>query len=598
MKKLLMGNEAAALAALNAGVNLICGYPGTPSSEVIETAAKYNDGSTYIEWSVNEKAALEIAAGAAYAGARTMVTMKQVGLNAAADPAMCLSYIGVKGGMVIYVADDPGPISSQTEQDTRRFGGYSKMTVFDPSTPEELYRMIGSAFALSEQIGKPVIVRPTTRICHACASIELPERLPPHPIDGFRKSSDWVIFPGLSRRRHTELEALQPKLSELFSSSEYNTVTCRGTTDTAIIASGVSHSYALEAEETAGTGVTLIKLGCAVPLPDAFLLHELAGIRRVIVAEELDPVIEDALYAFRSKYGLSFDILGKRTQTFPFAGEYSVELIEAVLRSCFSIPPREAMPPIPMPVRPPVLCAGCPHRASFYAVKYAMEKKAKREATYSGDIGCYTLGNAAPLNMVDTCLCMGAGITIAQGLYHAQPDVVHFAFIGDSTFFHSGITGLINAVYNRASIVVIILDNSTTAMTGHQPHPGTGKTMMHTQTPPISLEAIVKASGVTFMEVVNPLDFQTMVDACLRASVYPGVSVIIARSPCIALVKSDKHCTVDSSKCIGCERCLREIGCPALAKDQTKVGIDPNTCTGCGLCREICPKEAIRYESK
>lgn len=585
-----MGNEAAAMAALCAGVNVVCGYPGTPSTEALETAAKYNDGSVYIEWSVNEKAALEVGAGAAYAGARVMVTMKQVGLNACTDPVMSLAYIGVKGGMVLYVADDPGPISSQTEQDTRRFCGYSKLTVFDPSTPEELFSMIGDAFRLSEQIGKPVIVRPTTRICHACASIELPEAREKHEISGFAKSKEWVIFPKLSNQRHGELEQLAVELKEINSRSPYNTV-INGGQRLAVIASGAAYPVAREFMETNGSPATLIKLGCAVPLPESFLLDALKNAEKMLVAEELDPVIEDELYILKAKYGLKLEISGKRDGTFPYAGEYDAESLRAPLAGFLGVTPPASPVPVKMPVRPPVLCAGCPHRASFYAVKTAMKGK---KAVFSGDIGCYTLGNAAPLDMVDTCLCMGAGVTIAQGLAHAEPDAAHFAFIGDSTFFHSGITGLVNAVYNRANVKIVILDNSTTAMTGHQPHPGTGRTMMGENHEPVSIEKLVRACGVESLRVLDPFDFEAAVNAAMDAAAEKGVSVIIFRAPCIAIDKSGKTPLTVSDKCTGCGRCVRELGCPAMRVGADKKAvIDPSLCTGCGLCVKLCAFDAI-----
>ncbi|MBR4292784.1 MAG: indolepyruvate ferredoxin oxidoreductase subunit alpha, partial [Clostridia bacterium] len=475
-----MGNEAAAIAAIYAGVRVVCGYPGTPSTETLETVAKNNeDKNIYVEWSVNEKAALEVGAGAAYAGARTMVTMKQVGLNACADPVMSLAYIGVKGGMVIYVADDPGPISSQTEQDTRRFGLYSKLPVLDPTSPEELFDMIGYAFDLSEEIKKPVIVRPTTRICHACASVDIPDVKKSYgDPEGFVRGKEWVIFPRLSYGAHIKLEEISESLKDTFSSCQFNSVKNKGK-KIAVVASGAAYPVANELISIYAPNTTLIKLGAAVPFPEKFLLDSLVGVEKVLVAEELDAVIEDALYILKAKYNLTFEIHGKRDGVMPHAGEYTAQSVLAPVCDFLGATPKELPTPPALPVRPPVLCAGCPHRASFYAVKRAMKGK---KAVFSGDIGCYTLGNAMPLDMVDTCLCMGAGVTIAQGLAHVESDVKHFAFIGDSTFFHSGITGIVNAVYNNADVNIIILDNSTTAMTGHQPHPGTGVTMMKEQT--------------------------------------------------------------------------------------------------------------------
>ena len=593
-KKLLMGNEAIGFAALNAGVNFVSGYPGTPSSEILETVAMQNTNkNVHVEWSVNEKVALEAGAGAAYTGARVMVTMKQVGLNVAADPLMCLAYIGVKGGIIVVATDDPGPISSQTEQDTRRFAQFAKLPVFDPTTPEEAYDMIADAFKLSEELQIPVIFRPTTRICHACVSLDAEITAAPKQFEGFVKDPKWAIFPSLSYRNHIKLETISENLSNN-TALPYNKVVKNSDSDTALIAGGVAYSYALEAltQLNLTDKVKLIKLGQPVPSPDKFLLESLNDVKTIIVAEELDPVIEDSVYKLR----LSADIHGKRDHTFPYAGEYSVELLKDVLCKILNVVHEKINEPetIQLPVRPPVLCAGCPHRASFYAVKKAMKNK---ESVFSGDIGCYTLGNAKPLNMVDTCLCMGAGITIAQGLQHLEPDVKHFAFIGDSTFFHSGITGIVNAVYNKANINIIILDNSTTAMTGHQPHPGTGKTMMREVSEIIDIEGLVKACGVNHVVKANPFDFDNAVSLIKEAADYDGVSVIIFKSPCINLVKKTKYCKIND-KCVSCKRCINEIGCPSISVMDGKVIIDSATCYGCGLCKNICNLEAIEDENE
>ncbi len=591
MKKLLMGNEAAAIAAIYAGVRVVCGYPGTPSTETLETVAKNNeDKNIYVEWSVNEKAALEVGAGAAYAGARTMVTMKQVGLNACADPIMSLAYIGVKGGMVIYVADDPGPISSQTEQDTRRFGLYSKLPVLDPTSPEELFDMIGYAFDLSEEIKKPVIVRPTTRICHACASVDIPDVKKSYDDpEGFVRGKEWVIFPRLSYGAHMKLEEISESLKDTFSSCSFNSVKNKGK-NIAVVASGAAYPVANELISIYAPNTTLIKLGAAVPFPEKFLLDSLVGVEKVLVAEELDAVIEDALYILKAKYNLTIEIHGKRDGVMTNAGEYTAQSILTPVCDFLGATPKELPTPPALPVRPPVLCAGCPHRASFYAVKRAMKG---RKAVFSGDIGCYTLGNAMPLDMVDTCLCMGAGVTIAQGLAHVESDVKHFAFIGDSTFFHSGITGIVNAVYNNADVNIIILDNSTTAMTGHQPHPGTGVTMMKEQSVRASIENICSALGVKSLNIVDPFDFYKSVETVKMAADEAGVSVIIFRSPCIVKEKSTQKPLTVSDKCTGCQRCIREIGCPAMKLEQGKVHIDPVICTGCSLCTNLCAFDAI-----
>jgi len=590
-KKLLMGNEAIALGAIKAGVNVVTGYPGTPSTEVLETVARHNPGDIYVEWSVNEKVAMEVAGGAAYAGARALVTMKQMGLNVASDPMMSLAYIGVKGGMVVLVADDPGPISSQTEQDSRHFARFSNLPVFDPSTPEEAFEMIQSAFELSEQVQLPVLLRPTTRICHSCSTLDLPEMGGRKNIEGFEKDPRWVIFPSLSYRKHIQLEELQEKIGDIFSEMPYNTVTGKGSKG--IAASGVACSYAGEVLSSINADVKLFKVGTPYPFPSRLAQEFMEGLDEVLVLEELDPVIEESLLELSAKNCGRARIYGKRTKHLPYAGEYSYELVrsaitkflgidEAAGRASINLPP-------PLPARPPVLCAGCPHRASFYAVKTALRKQ---KAVFTGDIGCYTLGNAKPLEMVDTCLCMGAGITIAQGLHRAEPDARHIAFIGDSTFFHTGIPGLINAVYNNTDITIVVLDNGTTAMTGHQPHPGTGKTMMGNISEKIDIKGILSACGVKHIAKVNPFDLKKSVEVVKEAVSHKGPSAVIFEAPCIAVTKPSIRQVV-GDKCTLCKKCIREIGCPAISFNGEKIEIEPSLCYGCTLCSQICPAGAI-----
>lgn len=593
MKKFLMGNEAIAWGAMRAGVNLVSGYPGTPSSEILETAAKINDGNVYVEWSVNEKAAMEVAAGASYAGARTMVTMKQVGLNVASDPLMSLAYVGVKGGMVVVSADDPGPISSQTEQDTRHFAQFSKLPVFDPSSPEEAYAMMKDAFHLSEQYGTPVLMRPTTRVCHGCATVDVDDQTEIHRPDGFVKDPKWTIFPRLSYQKHLAIEARNPALGEKFSSYPLNRVT--GCGPKGIATGGISYAYMREA--LGDSDVKLFKVSTPHPFPEKLALEFLDGLSEVMVFEELDPVIEKELVYLCGKHHLNVKIRGKLTGDARQAGENSVESAKDVLGRFLDLPvsaeKQEKAAPPALPVRPPVLCAGCPHRASFYAVKQAMKG---REAVFSGDIGCYTLGNAMPLDMVDSCLCMGADITIAQGLFHVQPGVKHFAFIGDSTFFASGITGVVNAVYNQADITIIVLDNSTTAMTGQQPHPGTGRTMMGKQSEKVSIPAVLRAVGVKQVAVTDPKRLDEAAEAVKQAADYPGVSAVVFESPCIGVSKPAPAFHVQADSCTGCRKCIRELGCPALSVLDGKAFIEPSLCFGCSVCAQVCPSKAIKGE--
>lgn len=596
LKKLLMGNEAVAYGAAAAGVGLVSGYPGTPSTEVLETVAKINTNKEiYVEWSTNEKAALEVAAGAAYAGMRSMVTMKQVGLNVASDPLMSLAYVGVKGGMVVLVADDPGPLSSQTEQDTRHFARYANLPVFDPATPEEAYEMTLAAFALSEQIGKPVFLRPTTKVCHSCATMEVADSWSPKQAEGFVKDPKWVIFPPLAYRAHVEIEALQQRLAGELSDSPFNRVTGAGRVGVA--AGGVSRTYVTELAARFNLPVKILEVGIPNPFPAKLGTEFLRGLDRVIVFEELDPVIEEGLIELAYQNRITVEILGKKTGHTPCAGEFTYEIVRDTLAKVLEIELKDdapCAPPPELPVRNPVLCAGCPHRASFYAVKLAMKGQ---KAVFTGDIGCYTLGNAKPLEMTDTCLCMGAGITVAQGLKRAQPDTAHIAFVGDSTFFHTGLPGIANAVYNQTDITVVILDNYTTAMTGHQPHPGIGKTMMGIQHGKIDIYGVVKALGAAYVKKADPFDLENAVKTVQEAVAEPGVSVVIFESPCIAIVKPQRMMHVDAQKCKACGRCVREIGCPALfIGADKKVFVEPSLCTGCGLCTDVCPFDAIGGE--
>ena len=546
--ELLMGNEAIALGALAAGVQLVCGYPGTPSTEVLETVAKRRPEGVYVEWSVNEKAALEVAAGAALAGARAMVTMKQVGLNVASDPLMSLNYLGVEGGaLVVLVADDPGPISSQTEQDTRHFGRYARIPVFDPQTPEQAYQMAKDALACSEKWKRPVILRPTTRVCHSCASVAAEPSAAPRGVRGFAKSEKWVIFPRLAYAAKKRLVAEEEALAAEFSRYAGNRLYGEGRLGIAM--GGVAAAYARE-----------------------------AGFTRLC-----------------GKHHVPVRILGKHTGHVPVAGELSVDSVRAAMAAFLGREEHKAAASAPLegklPVRPPVLCAGCPHRGSFYAVKQAMKGQ---KAVFCGDIGCYTLGNAAPLNMVDTCLCMGAGVTMAQGIARMEKDTTAFAFIGDSTFFHTGIPGVVNAIYNGADEVIVVLDNSTTAMTGRQPHPGTGATMMGGQVAPMSIPKVLEGLGVPVWRA-SAFDLQAAKAAIAQAAALRGrVRAVVLEGPCVSLVKGAKPLTVDREACLGCRRCVRELGCPALFMQEGKAQIDASLCTGCTLCQQVCPVNCLK----
>ncbi len=592
MKEYIMGNGAIALGALCSGVNLVSGYPGTPSSEIVETVYKYPHEGVYLEWSVNEKAALEVAAAAAYSGARALVTMKQVGLNVASDALMSLAYVGVKGGLVIVSADDPGPISSQTEQDTRRFADFCRIPVFDPSTPEEAFAMTGDAFECSEKYHTPVLLRPTTRICHAYVSIDVPDSFSPWKYEGFIKDSKrWVVFPGLSYMNHGMIEERNAGIAVDFSKYRFNHV--EGTSPKAVVTSGVSYAYVKECLKDR-QDIRIIRIATAFPFPREFILHAMSGVSEVLCIEELSPYLEEQILKTAGMHHLNITVHGKLDGSVPQNGEMSTELAAGILSGFLdielSVELIDTGDAPQLPVRPPVLCAGCPHRASFYAVKKAMEG---RKAIFCGDIGCYTLGNAMPLDMVDTCLCMGAGITMAQGFAHTSDDAVCFAFVGDSTFFASGMTGVVNAVYNEADMILCVLDNSTTAMTGHQPHPGTGKNMMGNIVDKVDIAKVLDGIGVKSIVTVDPLDLKASVTAIKEAVEQKGVKAIIFRSPCIAVSKPQAKCSIDPSKCVNCKKCIKETGCPAIIIAEGRVRTDENMCTGCGLCSHVCPVSAI-----
>lgn len=606
-----MGNEAIALGAIEAGVQVVTGYPGTPSTEALETVARYADRcGIYTEWSSNEKVALETAAGAAYSGAKSLVTMKQVGLNVASDPLMSLTYIGVKGSLVLLVADDPGPHSSQTEQDTRVFGHFANIPVLDPATPQEAYELTKLAFDLSHEFEVPVILRTTTRVSHSCGDVEVAA---PEPAaveascEGFTKDRRWTIFPRLTAERHPWLENLQAQLSERFSGLPYNSIS--GSGKIGIISSGVSALYVKEAIKGFEELFTLFRIGTVHPFPEKAALSFLKGIEKLIVVEELDPYLEEQVLQLIGKAHLPVDVYGKKNGFFPVSGEYNVDIVidcinrvlsDLGINSCISHASpavlREELPPLP--VRAPTLCAGCMHRTVFYAFKQAakqLKKDTQVETIFSGDIGCYTLGNAYPLNMVDTCLCMGAGVSIAGGLFRTNPEVKQVAFIGDSTFFHSGIPAVINAVYNGADITLAVLDNRTTAMTGQQPHPGIGVTALGNHSKAIDIASVIRSCGLDFVKTVETGRLASCVEVAKEAMEFKGPSAVVFKGKCVGIAKSGTRFAIDSESCTGCGFCIKQLGCPAifLPAGEDRPLIQDN-CSGCGLCAQVCPSGAIR----
>lgn len=621
-RKLLMGNQAFAWAALQAGVNVVAGYPGTPSSEVVETVAQLHAAGiaqgVHVEWSTNEKAALELLHGASASGARCLFTCKQMGMNVASDALMSLNYVGVRGGLVLFVCDDPGPISSQTEQDTRRFASFAKVPVLDPATPEQGFAMMRHAFDLSEEYGTPVIVRPTTRIDHASTYFDVPDTTVARelPEQGFVRDDRWIIFPRRAYQAHGEIWERLSRIAAEGAKGPFNPCEQVGEAPVhGVVCGGVSTQYVREAlamlPKKACVPYRLLQIGTPYPFPEDAAVRFAEGLDDIIVFEELDHVLEDEFAKLAGRRHLPYAVHGKLDGATLLRGENSVEdayeRLAAFLALSAESPaaeqaaepgPREstvecraADPAAEPPARPPMLCPGCPHRGAFYAVKRAV---GHRRHIFCGDIGCYTLGNAKPLETIDTCLCMGAGITMAQGAAVADPDRACIAFVGDSTFFASGMTGVANATYNQHNITICVLDNATTAMTGKQPHPGTGVTLMGPLSTPLSVEEVLTSLGVRCIEHANPLYLAESQAAARRVIDFDGPSAIIFRSPCTQLVKPEPSATVDLDACTACHACINRLGCPAMAIGRDgKMSIDPSSCYGCGLCVDACPFDAI-----
>ena len=586
-RKYLLGNEAIAHACVESGVDFVSGYPGTPSSEVIDTLRVQPDRTYYVEWSVNEKVALENALAAAWCGVRALCTMKHVGLNVAADPLMTSAYTGITGGLVIMSADDPFAHSSQNEQDTRCYAHFARVPCLDPASVQEAHDMIPEAFRLSEELGLPVIFRPTTRICHSKGDVDLGLAVVSSRKGEFHKDPrQYVVIPAHTRVLHKKLNEKQPAIRKLLVEKGFNRFEIHG--KTAIIASGIAASYV---QELLPAGVSFMKIG-AYPLDEDWLGEFVKKHEKVLVIEELAPEVEETV---RQVAG-GVPVFGKKNGYAPYEGELSPAAVAAIMEKAGFLP-KNLFPmvvPVPdLPSRPPILCAGCLHRGAFFAIK-----KVFRDAIYPSDIGCYTLG--LQLGVVDTTICMGASITVASGIAHSgEPrDVV--CTIGDSTFLHTGIQGLINAVYNGANMTVVILDNRITAMTGHQPNPNTGVTACGVETPAVSLDAVCRACGVTFVETVDPYDITGTVNVLQEAKKRKGVKVVIARQMCVisarrAGVKRGRY-EVDAESCTGCGTCVR-FGCPAIEFSDEKARIN-DLCSGCAVCAQLCPAGAIGREGK
>ena len=573
MKKLMIGNQAVAEGLHDGGLGVVSSYPGTPSTEITEFLSKFDD--IHSEWAPNEKVACEVAFGSSLAGARSACAMKHVGLNVAADPLFTLSYTGVNGGLVICVADDPAMHSSQNEQDSRHYAMASKVPMLEPTDSMEAYTFAKNAFELSEKFDTPVLLRMCTRIAHSQSIVETSEKVPATLKDYEKNPAKYIMAPANAIKRHPLVEERTLKLQEFAENCEYNVVEMNSD-EIGIITSGCSYQYV---KEVMGDSASILKIGMSYPLPVKLIKDFASKVKTLYVIEELDPFIENHVKA------LGIDCIGK--EKFSILGEFSQntiakafdkELPESVSADSF------------IPNRPPMMCAGCPHRGLFYTLS-------KNKITALGDIGCYTLGSAPPLNALDSTLCMGASISGLHGFNLArgsEAEKKSVAVIGDSTFMHSGMTGLVNVAYNATNSTVIIVDNSITGMTGHQQNPTTGYNIKGDPAAKVDLESLCKALGINRVRVVDPYDLKACDTAVKEELAAEEPSVIISRRPCVLLksVKLEAPLTVDNDKCRSCKRCMT-LGCPAISMKDGKAKVDATLCVGCGVCKQLCAFDAI-----
>lgn len=573
MKELMLGNKAVARGLYEAGCKVISSYPGTPSTEITEEAAAYNE--IYCEWAPNEKVALEVAHGATLGGVRAACAMKHVGLNVAADPLFTISYQGLNAGLVVCVADDPGMHSSQNEQDSRHYAIAAKLPMLEPSDSEESRVFVKKAFEMSEKFNTPVLLKMVTRVAHSQSIVDTEERVEPDRVP-YVKDPAKVMMTLNSRNAHIRVEERTKALIEYAESTELNRVEMGEDTSVGIITDSTSYQYA---REVLGDKVSILKLGMINPLPEKLIKDFAQKVDKVIVLEELDPIIENHCKQ------LGIKVAGK--DTFPICGEFSQNLV----RKCIGMKePEHITIEENVPARPPVMCAGCPHRGIFYILK-------KKKCMVYGDIGCYTLGAVAPLNAMDLNVCMGASCSGLHGFNKAigeEAESNSVGVIGDSTFIHSGMTGITDISYNMSNSTVIILDNSITGMTGHQQNPTTGKNLRGEPAGKVDLEALCRALGFNRVRVVDPYDLKAVEEAVTEELAAKEPSIIISRRPCV-MIKGTVHkppISVDESKCVGCKQCM-SIGCPAIAVKDKKAHIDPTLCIGCKVCSQMCKFEAI-----
>lgn len=590
MKELMTGNEAIARGAYENGVKVAAAYPGTPSTEILENLVKYP--GLHAQWSPNEKVALEVGIGASLGGARVLVTMKHVGVNVAADPLFTLAYTGVRGGLVLVSADDPAMHSSQNEQDNRYFARLNKIPLFEPSDSREARDMVGLALEISEKFDTPVLFRTTTRVNHSQSFVELKDPQPVEIKTYEKNPQKYVMMPAHARKRHVVVEERYEKLKAYSEACPFNKIEW-GDRRIGIITSGISYQYVKEV----APGASVLKLGFTFPVPEKMIRDFAAQVEELYVVEELEPFLEEQI-----RFSGLAEVRGK--DLFLRIGEFSPRQVAERLLSATKH--RDLIKTgyaggddthwslaAPMPVRPPVMCPGCPHRGVFYTLN-------RLKLTVAGDIGCYTLGTLPPLESMDTCICMGASIGSALGLEKAHPEMRNkiVAVIGDSTFLHSGVTGLMDMVYNKGTGTVLILDNRTTAMTGHQQNPATGYTLSGEETVEVDLVKLVEALGVKRVRTVDAFELDKLKSTLEEETAAAETSVVIVKRPCALLVKTKAPAlAVDADTCIGCKKCIK-LGCPAIVAGDEKVSVDDALCNGCGLCAQVCPTGAVKKEGE
>ena len=601
-KMVLLGNEAIARGALEAGMYMSAAYPGTPSSEISDTLSRIaKDAGIHFEYSVNEKVAMETVAAAAASGVRSMTQMKHVGLNVAADAFMTAVYTGTRAGLVVVTADDPSMHSSQNEQDNRIYSKISGVPMLEPSGPQEAKDMTRKAFDISEELESPILLRTTTRISHVRGVVEFGVRKAPAGSGHFEKDPfRFVTIPAVARKQHRILLEKEKKAREMADKSEFNRII--GSGKIGFLTSGAAFNYLMEEVEEMDIDYRILKLGFTHPFPSGLFRDFIRDIDMLIVCEELEPYLEEYAYVYSRETRPDLPIYGKYSGHFPRLYEYNPDVVRSSLSSVLGLELSDRKPEYPaikLPDRPPALCPGCPHRATYYAARKVFMKD-KDKVVYPTDIGCYTLGIQPPYELADYLLCMGSSIGSSNGFAEVT-DQLPVAFIGDSTFFHSGIPALVNAIYNGKRLIYVILDNSTTAMTGHQPNPGVGRNGMGDIAPKVSIENIVKGCGVEWVRTVDSYDLKGLEEAFKEAADRDGVSVIISKHPCALLESAAKKKEgtfhtyhIDQDKCIHCHVCSKHLACPAIYISEDGLDmIDEKQCTGCGVCAEVCPAHAI-----